>query len=203
MIGIIDINSGNLVSVLNKISLITSEETLVSNDLKKLKNCNRIIFPGVGNIKYVLSKIESTIGIKDFKHFLKNKDIKFLGICVGAQVMGSFCEEAKIQGLGLVKFDTLKLKNNKIAKVPHVGWNKINIKKNSKLFDNIPNNEKFYFTHSYCMRSEIKDICLTTTFYNEEFISSFSFENIYGVQFHPEKSHEPGLQLLKNFIFKC
>ena len=92
-----------------------------------------------------------------------------------------------MNGLEIVKFDTIKITESNLAKVPHVGWNKVKYEKISNLFHEISEEEKFYFTHSYCMQSDIKEICLSSTFYNQHFISSFKYKNIYGVQFHPEK----------------
>jgi glutamine amidotransferase len=133
------------------------------------------------------------------------KNTSILGVCVGFQILfSSSNEHGDYKGLDLLKGNFINFKDEDInIKVPHVGWNECKILNNSKLFEDIENNSDFYFTHSYLLKNVNKDLILTKTNYGTNFVSSVKFKNIYGVQFHPEKSQSNGLKLLKNFNDFC
>jgi len=124
-----------------------------------------------------------------------------IGICLGMQLLTDFSEEGQVDGLSLIKAKTLKFSfSDNTIKIPHVGWNNIKIKRQNILLENIPDDAQFYFTHSYYVTCEKEDNIVATTNYGHDFDSIINNENIWGVQFHPEKSHKQGLVLLKNFI---
>jgi len=138
--------------------------------------------------------------IEIIKKKTMNEKISFLGICLGMQLLTGFSEEGNVEGLNLVRAKTIKFRLAKIMKIPHVGWNNVEIQKNSLLFENISKDAKFYFVHSYHVVPERKEDVSAKTKYGVEFVSSIQNRNLFGTQFHPEKSHETGLTVLKNFI---
>lgn len=198
---IINYNMGNLGSIVNMIKKI-GYSCLVTSDVNEILKAYKIILPGVGSFDYGIKNLKS-LGIYDviFKKVLDGKT-PILGICLGMQILTEGSEEGTEKGFGFIKGFARKFdfKDNKL-KIPHIGWNTINIKKNSKLFKDMESQEnRFYFVHSYAVECDDKKDILTTTFYGYEFVSSFEKENVIGVQFHPEKSHKFGMQLLRNFI---
>ena len=200
MLAIIDYNMGNLASVLNACKLI-GVDAVIENDPSKLNNYDRIILPGVGAFKDAMQHLKDTkmdIAIKEFAK--TNKPV--LGICLGMQLLFDSSEEFGFtEGLGLIQgkilaFDKSKM-NMQEHKIPHVGWNKIFTKK-SKLFDKL-DNPYLYFVHSF--HAVTKDeYTIGNTHYGYDFVSAVQKENIYGFQPHPEKSHDNGIQILKNFM---
>jgi len=125
--------------------------------------------------------------------------VPIIGICLGMQLMTKKSEEGKLEGLGWINGETIKFVSDKY-KVPHMGWNTLNIKKYSKLFEGMDGEIRFYFVHSYYVKCSDAEDTLTTTYYINEFVSSFERNNIVGVQFHPEKSHKFGMKVFRNFI---
>ena len=203
MLGIIDLDTGNLgslYSALKKLNL-NFKVCKTSFDLEKIE---KIILPGVGAFGDFMKKMnESELQIKLQDKIQSNMPI--LGLCVGFQVLFSESNEHQnTKGLNLLngKIKCFKDYLSEI-KTPHVGWNECSFSKENNLFHGIENNSDFYFTHSYAMVKADKDIIISTTKYEIEFISSVNFKNIYGVQFHPEKSQLNGLKLLKNFNENC
>ena len=191
MIAIIDYGAGNIKSVKNALDYIKIENKITSNP-DEILEADKIIFPGVGNFSIIRSINQETI--KAIKKVIKEK--YFLGICLGLQLLFEKSEEAEdVKGLSIFKGDVKKF--NKL-KVPQIGWNQINIRRESPLLKGIKDNSFFYFVHSYYVCPEEK-ITLTTTHYGVDFVSSIASDNIFGVQFHPEKSGILGLKLLKNF----
>jgi glutamine amidotransferase len=124
----------------------------------------------------------------------------FLGICIGLQMLNNFSEEGNIKGLGIIDGMVLKFKpKNHFNKVPHMGWNEVHRPKNHFMWNGIPNNERFYFVHSYYVQPQIRDLVAGECVYEKPFCCAVSKDNIFAVQFHPEKSSQAGLQLLQNF----
>jgi len=201
MIVILAYNMGNVGSVLNMIKKIGYDAKITSNK-EDILNAEKIIIPGVGAYN---NGIENLVDLKLIEILNKKiivDKIPVLGICLGMQLMAESSEEGTLTGLGWIKGKFVRFNNNlnNTLKVPHMGWNFVSIKKQSRIFFNLPENPRFYFVHSYYALLENNEDILTTTNYGHEFVSSFERENIIGVQFHPEKSHKYGMTILKNFI---
>jgi len=200
MIGIIDYNAGNVGSIKRKLDLLKID-SLISNSKSELAAVDKLILPGVGNFSQGVIELKK-LGLWDFLDTaVLERKVPILGICLGMQIMGKQSEEGGLNGFGWLDFDVIKFKiNNKIKfKVPHIGWNKIRIMKESLLFRNIIPNSEFYFIHSYhVVTSNSTDILLETG-YEYPFVSGIERENIFGLQFHPEKSHGYGDFIFQNF----
>ncbi len=203
MIGVLDIglsNKGSLNSALKNLNA----KFKYCEKPEDFSDVRKIILPGVGNFNECMKKLKSKkldISLKD--NFDKQKPI--LGICLGYQILFEKSNEGEeVEGLGLLKGNFVNF--NEVSdnvKIPHTGWNVCKIQQKSKLFQGVEDNSDFYFTHSYVLKNfSTKDI-LTTTDYNIDFVSSVANNNLYGVQFHPEKSQIKGLKILKNFINFC
>ncbi len=203
MLGIIDLDTGNLgslYSALNKLSL----KFKICKNTYDFEKVEKIILPGVGAFGDLMNKIKKNK--IDFK--IKEKvalNVPILGLCAGYQILFSDSNEhGNHNGLNLIKGNIRNLKRfSNDIKIPHVGWNECNYIKQNNLFYDIKNNSDFYFTHSYALHEVDEKIILTYTNYDKKFISSVNYNNIYGVQFHPEKSQLNGLKLLKNFYERC
>ena len=199
MIAIVDYNMGNLASVYNALKLINKKADIVS-DPDKLKNYDKVILPGVGAFKDAMEHLEQT-NLKDAVLEFATSGKYMLGICLGMQLLFDSSEEfGKTSGLGLISgsvvpFDKSKMDMNE-HKIPHVGWNKA-FNKQSKLFENVQD-PYLYFVHSFHAVCEDK-YTLATTHYGYDFTSAVVKNNIFGLQPHPEKSHDNGIQILKNF----
>tara|TARA_Y100000768_G_scaffold382665_1_gene363434 strand:- start:147 stop:755 length:609 start_codon:yes stop_codon:yes gene_type:complete len=195
---ILDIDSGNILSLKN-IVIKFSKNVKISNTDSDLKESTHIFLPGVGSYSEVMNKIKKKINI----NFLKKKIIEdktlFLGICVGMQILSSIgYENDTSEGLSLVSGKVQKLNTNE--NLPHVGWNSLNYKNVNKIFNDIPDKTDFYFTHSYCFELNDSSCEISSTNYGVSFSSAINKNNIYGTQFHPEKSQSAGIRLIKNFL---
>tara|TARA_B100000989_G_scaffold297474_1_gene283346 strand:- start:994 stop:1620 length:627 start_codon:yes stop_codon:yes gene_type:complete len=196
---ILDYGSGNLKSVMNIFEFL-GYRVKISRNLSELNSSSHIILPGVGSYIACAEKLEKNIGIKLLKDQVITKSKPLLGICVGMQILSTFGKEhSKHSGLNFIHgvVDKLKVTN---FPLPQIGWNTINIKKQNILLEGIPNNADFYFVHSYKFELENNENVIATTNYEQEFSSIINYKNIYGVQFHPEKSQTYGIKLLKNFV---
>ena len=169
---------------------------------KKIEESKLLILPGVGSFSKGMRELKSRGIDQAIMAALQNNNAKILGICLGMQLMASFSEEGNSTGLGWVDASVKKFKtsDSQKFKIPHMGWNTINSTKKSALMNNIASNEEFYFVHSFYMQPNDSDLILNETNYIEKFCSGIEQENIFGVQYHPEKSHDSGRTLLKNFI---
>ena len=201
---IINIGIGNIGSVANMVRKVGGEAIITSNP-EDVVRADKLIFPGVGAFDVAIKNLKSLGLIEILNERILVHKVPILGICLGMQLMTNSSEEGNMNGLGWINARTVKFKfNDNSIKVPHMGWNTVNLSKESRLFANMENQEnRFYFVHSYyveCNNSE--DILTTTKYGDKEFVSSFERENIIGVQFHPEKSHKFGMQLIKNFLEK-
>tara|TARA_Y100000741_G_scaffold357201_1_gene334774 strand:+ start:86 stop:688 length:603 start_codon:yes stop_codon:yes gene_type:complete len=197
MICVLDYGFGNIKSIAN--ALKQSEISFkILDDLKNLKNFKKIILPGVGSFSPAMSKLKK-IGFDDrIKKFVENKDNSLLGICLGMQLLTSFgFENQKEEGLNLISGESRYLKKNNLY-THHVGWNNINLISRNRICKGITHDIDFYFCHSIYVKCEKKYIVAETEFHFK-FPSIINNENIYGIQFHPEKSHFNGLKILKNF----
>ncbi len=202
-IGLVDVgigNLGSLKSALEKLQLNFKN----CNEAKDFESINKLIVPGVGNFRKFMEVLKSRNMDKIILEKNK-KNIPILGICLGYQIYFEESEEKqKTKGLGILKgvFKNLSEVSESI-KVPHTGWNECSFKKKSPLFEGILDNSDFYFTHKYYLKNYEEDNVMSLTNYHIDIVSSVSKNNIYGVQFHPEKSQKNGLKLLKNFVENC
>ncbi len=202
---IINYNSGNIRSVFNAISSIKTEyqEVLISQNPNDLKDATHIILPGVGTYKDCMNELSSVAGmIEEIKLQIRNKK-PFLGICVGMQLLSDFgYEDGKNAGLGLISGEVKKIDSeNGFLKIPHIGWNELEIVKNHYILNGIKDGDHVYFVHSYLFEVKNDYHVFATVSYGKSKISAIiAKENIVATQFHPEKSAQAGLRLLKNFI---
>lgn len=202
MITIVDYGMGNLGSIKNMFKYI-GVEAVIENDVDKIKNASKILLPGVGSFDAAMKRINEN-GLKEVldEKALKEK-IPVLGICLGMQLLTNSSEEGKLNGLGWISAETLSFKEkiNKEYRVPHMGWNIVKKSNESQLLDGFDSFEevRFYFVHSYFVRVKNESNSLMKTNYGFEFDSAIINENIYGAQFHPEKSHKFGMKLFENF----
>ena len=202
---IVDYNSGNISSVINSFKEVAKNKVNieVTSDLNKIKSSDKVVLPGQGSFKSCVDALNNINGLVDaLNEFAINDKKPLLGICVGLQMFADIgYEEKETKGLGWISGKVSKIDNqNGKYKLPHIGWNQININKNSKIFKDIENNSHMYFVHSYEFVPEDKDAISATTNYSSNIVCSVEKENIFGTQFHPEKSDKIGLQIIKNFI---
>ena len=192
---IIDYGIGNIKAFKNIYDKLNINSKIVSR-IEQLNNATHLILPGVGTFDWVMSRLNES-GLKETLNTLVlKKKIPILGICVGMQIMASQSEEGVLHGLNWIKGKVLKLDKNII--LPHMGWNNVKPVVKSDLFSNIENSE-FYFLHSYYYQTEDDKDILTMSEYGDLFTSAINKENIFGTQFHPEKSHKDGIKILENF----
>ena len=207
-IAVIDYESGNIRSVINSFKKVCANQNIeieieVTSDLKTIINSDKIILPGQGSFKNCTESLEKIKGLKDtLNEFAIIKKKPLFGICVGMQMFADVgYEETETKGLGWIAGKVSKINNQDGKyKLPHIGWNQINIVKKSKIFNNIKNNSHLYFVHSYEFIPEDKDVVSATTEYSSNIVCSVEKENIFGTQFHPEKSDKEGLKIIENFI---
>ena len=204
-VAIVDYNSGNIRSVINSFSEVARDKVKIeiTSDLNKIKSSDKVVLPGQGSFKSCIDALKSINGLVDtLNEFAINNKRPLLGICVGLQMFASIgYEETETKGLGWISGKVSKINNqNNKYKLPHIGWNQINIVKDSKIFQNIKNNSHMYFVHSYEFVPNDKDVISATTDYSSNIVCSVEKENIFGTQFHPEKSDRIGLKIINNFI---
>ena len=202
---IVDYNSGNISSVINSFKEVARDKVNieVTSDLKKIKSSDKVVLPGQGSFKSCVDALKNINGLVDtLNEFAINNKKPLLGICVGLQMFADIgYEETETKGLGWISGKVLKIDNkNGKYKLPHIGWNQINILKDSKIFKDIENNSHMYFVHSYELIPEDKNVISATTDYSSNIVCSVEKENIFGTQFHPEKSDKIGLKIISNFI---
>jgi imidazole glycerol-phosphate synthase subunit HisH len=201
MIAIVDYGMGNLGSIKRKMDLIGTK-SIITSKIEELRECNKLILPGVGHFAKAVSEIKRR-GLWDFisDQVLAERKM-ILGICLGMQLLAKKSEEGNAEGFGWIDAEVIKFRvsDGIKFKVPHTGWNTINLTNRSSLFNGIDSDSEFYFVHSYHLQCNNSDCILAETLYDYSFVSAVHKENIYGVQFHPEKSHNAGEKLLRNFI---
>ena len=201
MISIVDYGLGNVRAFVNALNLI-GVKTEAVNNASKLNKSSKIILPGVGSFDHAIEKLNSS-GMRDtLEQLVINDKIPILGVCVGMQILAESSSEGILSGLGWINGKVKMLDASKLQakpKLPHMGWNNISIQRNIDLMLGLNSNSMFYFLHSYYFDCEDNNNVITTTKYGLEFSSSINKENIFGVQFHPEKSHNYGTILLSNF----
>ena len=204
-IAIVDYNSGNISSVINSFREVgkNKHNINVSSDSKVIRDSDKIVLPGQGSFKNCVDALNKIEGLNEtLNHFVFDQKKLLLGICVGMQMFADVgYEENKTKGLGWISGKVSKIDNqNQKFKLPHIGWNEITITKDSSIFKNIDNKSHMYFVHSYEFIPEDKSVISSTTDYSTNIVCSVEKDNIFGTQFHPEKSDKLGLKLIENFI---
>ena len=202
---IVDYNSGNISSVINSFKEVAKDKVNieVTADLNKIKSSDKVVLPGQGSFKSCVDALNKINGLTEtLTEFAINNKKPLLGICVGLQMFADIgYEETETKGLGWISGKVSKIDNrNGKYKLPHIGWNQINIVKQSKIFENVENNSHMYFVHIYEFIPEDKNVISATTDYSSNIVCSVETENIFGTQFHPEKSDKLGLKIIDNFI---
>jgi glutamine amidotransferase len=202
---IVDYQSGNISSVINSFTEVAKGKVNleVTSDIKKINTSDKIVLPGQGSFKSCVDSLNNINGLVDtLKEFVITKKKPLLGICVGLQMFADIgYEEAETKGLGWISGKVSKIDNqNGKFKLPHIGWNEIEIQKESKLFKDIKNKSHMYFVHSYEFIPDDKSVISATTDYSSKIVCSIEKENLFGTQFHPEKSDKTGLNIIKNFL---
>ena len=197
---IIDYGMGNLYSVFKKLKKLNAE-VFVGNTTDSINKADKIILPGVGHFGKAMNQLYKLNIIDTLNTAVLIHKKPILGICLGMQLMTKRSEEGNLNGFGWFDAEVIKFNISEVYKfkVPHIGWNNIKINKKSKLMTGISDSDKFYFVHSYHVITKSKDI-LNTTDYEYTFVSALEKNNIFGVQYHPEKSHDIGDTLFRNFI---
>ncbi len=202
---IVDYNSGNISSVINSFNEVAQDKVNieVTADLNKIKSSDKVVLPGQGSFKSCVDALKKINGLIDtLNEFAITNKKPLLGICVGLQMFADIgYEETETKGLGWIPGKVSKIDNqNGKYKLPHIGWNQINIVKESKIFENVENYTHMYFVHSYEFIPKDKNIISATTDYSSNIVCAVENENIFGTQFHPEKSDKIGLKIIDNFI---
>ena len=202
---IVDYNSGNISSVVNSFKEVTKNKInlKVTSDLQEIRSSDKIVLPGQGSFKSCVDALNAIDGLLEtLNEFVINDKKPLLGICVGLQMFADIgYEETETKGLGWISGKVSKIDNQSGKfKLPHIGWNQIKIVKDSKIYKGIENNSHMYFVHSYEFLPNDKNVISATTDYSWNIVCSVENENIFGTQFHPEKSDKIGLKIIDNFI---
>ena len=198
MIAIIDYDAGNIKSVEKALKLL-GQDVAVTRDPETILNADRVILPGVGAFGDAMGKLHE-YGLVDVIHKVVEKNIPFLGICLGLQLMFESSEETPgVEGLGILKGKIVKIPENGDLKIPHMGWNSLHFQNDGRLFANLPQDSYVYFVHSYYLQAQEESIVKATTDYSTCIHASVEKDNVFACQFHPEKSSDVGLTILKNF----
>ena len=198
---IVDYGMGNLNSVKRKLDRL-KVDSIVSSNPDEIIFADKLILPGVGNFGKAMENLSKNGLIPVLNQLALEKKIPILGICLGMQIMCESSEEGKAKGLNWIdgKVKRFSVSDPIKFKVPHTGWNSVKLQNDSAIMKNIANNSEFYFVHAFHVALKDKSIAINSTTYDYPFVSGFQKENIFGLQYHPEKSHNTGDQIFKNFI---
>ena len=204
MIIIIDYGMGNLGSILNMLSRL-GFDAKISSDLQEIQEAEKLILPGVGAFDRAMMNLEEMELIPILNDLVIKEKKPILGICLGMQLLSKRSEEGELDGLGWIDAETIQFSftPEQNLRIPHMGWNSVTFQQESKIFQDMYPEPRFYFVHSYYVKCKSKDEILTTTNYGIEFTSAVLKQNIFGAQFHPEKSHKFGMKVLQNFVELC
>jgi imidazole glycerol-phosphate synthase subunit HisH len=202
MITIVDYKMGNLGSIANMLKKI-GEDSVITSDISAIEKAEKLILPGVGAFDSGMKNLDELGLIPALNRKVVEEKTPVLGICLGMQLLTRGSEEGKLPGLGWIDADTIKFRFDDAGstlKIPHMGWNTITLKQPNTIFQDMNGESRFYFVHSYFVRCHVESDIVATSHYGYEFAASVSRGNIFGTQFHPEKSHKFGMQVLKNFV---
>lgn len=201
MIVIVNYGAGNIKSIQNMLKKI-GVQSKMSSDSSEILEADKLIIPGVGHFDYGMQQMKTSGLIETLNTKVLEEKTPVLGICLGAQLLGKGSEEGNEPGLGWLNMDVVKFDVSKIDsqfKVPHMGWNEVNYVKPSALTKDLEGTQRYYFVHTYHMVTKDKNDTLGESHYGYDFVAAVESDNIFGVQFHPEKSHKFGMKLLTNF----
>lgn len=199
MVAIIDYDAGNIKSVEKAIQLL-GQEVKITRDRDEIMAADHVILPGVGAFGDAMEKLHQ-YGLVKVIHEVTKKGTPFLGICLGLQLLFERSDEAPgVEGLGVLKGDILKLPDKEGYKIPHMGWNSLDFSQEGRLFKGLGEHPYVYFVHSYYLKAAEKEIVTATADYTTTIHASVEKDNVFACQFHPEKSSDVGLQILKNFV---
>lgn len=199
MIAILDYDAGNIKSVEKAVQLLGQEVT-ITRDRREVLNADKVILPGVGAFGDAMGKIRQ-YGLYEVIHEVVEQGTPFLGICLGLRLLFERSEESPgVEGLGILKGEILRIPETPGLKIPHMGWNSLEFRNNGRLFENLPEESYVYFVHSYYLRAADEKIVTAVTEYGTQIHASVEQGNVFACQFHPEKSSDAGIQILKNFV---
>ncbi len=199
MVAIIDYDAGNIKSVEKAMQLL-GQQVVITRDKEVILNADKVILPGVGAFGDAMEKIRQ-YGLEEVIHQVVEKKIPFLGICLGLQLLFERSDETPgVTGLGVLKGEIVRIPDKEGLKIPHMGWNSLKFPREGRLFKGLPEDSYVYFVHSYYLKAEEEEIVTATTEYSTLIHASVEKDNVFACQFHPEKSSDVGLQILKNFV---
>lgn len=199
MIAIIDYDAGNIKSV-EKALIALGQEVVITSDKEEILKADKVILPGVGAFGDAMENLKRT-GLDQVVKEVAQRGIPFLGICLGLQLLFESSDEAPgVEGLGILKGKILRIPDQEGLKIPHMGWNSLHLENNGRLFQGIEENTYVYFVHSYYLKAEDEQIVKASTEYSTHIHASVEQGNVFACQFHPEKSSDVGLKILKNFV---
>lgn len=199
MIAIIDYDAGNIKSV-EKAMIHLGQDVCITRDKERILTADKVILPGVGAFGDAMGKIHQ-YGLEPVIHEVVERGTLFLGICLGLQLLFERSDETPgVEGLGILKGEILRIPDHPGLKIPHMGWNSLDFQNDGRLFKNLSEHPYVYFVHSYYLKAAEEDIVTATTEYSTHIHASVEKGNVFACQFHPEKSSDIGLQILKNFV---
>jgi len=199
VITIVDYRMGNIGSLVNMFQHI-GEEVIVTNEPADILRADKLLLPGVGAYGIAMQRINGLPGLRDaLDEVVLNREIPILGICLGMQLFTDFSEEGNQEGLGWIPGSVVRLALQPELRVPHMGWNEVKITNRTPMTESISKHSRFYFAHSYHVVVADANTRMLSTVYGEEFNSGINHKNIFGVQFHPEKSLKSGMEILRSF----
>ena len=199
MIAMIDYDAGNIKSVEKALQKLGAD-VVITKDPQEILNADKVILPGVGSFGDAMNNLKK-YGLDEVIHQVVEKGTPFLGICLGLQLLFERSDESpEVVGLGILKGEILRIPDAEGLKIPHMGWNSLHLQNNGRLFNGLKENDYVYFVHSYYLKAEDESIVKATTNYSVNIHASVEKDNVFACQFHPEKSSDVGLQILKNFV---